>query len=164
MTTLVAIGYPDRTTAAAAAQEAERRTYDLVFRPDAIATVSRDATGRFRTTTNRHPVARGTWWGMFWGALFGLLLFVPWRGLAAGAGFGALIGAVSKAAIDSRYQRQAREMLHPGTSALFLAVDKASTDEAISALKPFGGRVLRSSLPVRAEAHLREVLHGSRQP
>jgi uncharacterized membrane protein len=158
MTTLVAIGYPDRTTAAAAAQEAERRTHDLLFQPDAIAAVSRDATGRFRTTTNLHPVAGGTWWGMFWGLLVGLLFFVPLRGMAVGAGLGALIGTVRKAGIDHRFQRRARDMLQPGTSALYLVVDKATPDEAIAAVKPFGGRVLTSSLADRAQARLQEAL------
>ena len=37
-------------------------------------------------------------------------------------------------------------MLQPGTSALFLVVDKITADKATEALSKFGGRVLKTSL------------------
>ena len=37
MTDLIAIGYPDETTADAAADEAERLAVDLIIQPEAIA-------------------------------------------------------------------------------------------------------------------------------
>src|SRR5262245_54183662 len=100
MATLVAIGYPAETTAAAGAQEAERLAKDLIIQPDAIAVVRRDASGKFHTTTNHQSVLGGTSWGMFWGFLFGLLFFVPFFGMAVGAGLGALMGKVEKSGID----------------------------------------------------------------
>ena len=160
MSTLVAIGYPDETTGAAAAEEAERLAGDLIIEPDAIATVRRDASGKFHTTTNHHPVAGGTTWGMFWGFLFGLLFFIPFFGMAIGAGLGAIMGKIEKTGIDKKFQEQIRSMLQPGTSALFLIVDKATPDKAVEALSKYGGTVLKSSLSRDAEKELQEALHG----
>ena len=57
MAELVAIGYPDETTAAVAAQEAERLAKDLILQPDAIAVIVRDKSGKYHVTTNHNPVA-----------------------------------------------------------------------------------------------------------
>jgi uncharacterized membrane protein len=160
VTTLVAIGYPDETTAAAAADEAERLAKDLIIEPDAISTVRRDVSGKFHTTTSHHPVAGGTTWGMFWGFLFGLLFFVPFLGVAVGAGLGAIFGKIEKTGIDRQFQEQIRDLLQPGTSALFLIIEKATPDKAVAALSEFGGTVLKSSLSEDAEAELQEALHG----
>ncbi len=161
MATLVAIGYPDETTAAAAAEEAERLSADLIIQPDAIAVVRRDANGKFHTTTSHHPMLGGTTWGMFWGLLFGLLFFVPIFGMAVGAGLGALMGKIEKSGVDKTFQRQVRDMLQPGTSALFLIVEKVTPDKAIEALSRYGGTVLKSSLSEENEKDLQEALHGA---
>jgi uncharacterized membrane protein len=162
MATLVAIGYPDESTAEAAADEANRLAEDLIIQPDAIAVVRRDKDGKFHTTTNHHSVLGGTSWGMFWGLLFGLLFFVPFFGMAVGAGLGALLGKVEKTGIDKTFQQQVRDMLQPGTSALFLIIEKSTPDKAVAAMSRYGGTVLKSSLSEQAEAELQEALHGSR--
>lgn len=160
MATLVAIGYPDETTAAAAAEEVQRLAADLIIEPDAIAVISRDANGKFHTTTNHQPVGKGATWGMMWGLLFGMLFFIPFLGMAVGAGLGALMGKVEKTGIDDQFRRQVRDMVRPGTSALFLIVERVTPDKAISALSRFGGTVLKSSLSTEAEAELQAALHG----
>jgi uncharacterized membrane protein len=70
-------------------------------------------------------------------------------------------GAIEKAGIDKRFQQDVRDMLQPGTSALFLVVDKITPDKATEALSKFGGRVLKTSLTKDAEEQLQEALHGS---
>jgi hypothetical protein len=45
MADLIAIGYPDLTTADAAAGEARRLARDLIIQPDAIAVIVRDTDG-----------------------------------------------------------------------------------------------------------------------
>jgi uncharacterized membrane protein len=162
--TLVAIGYPDETTAAKAEQEAERLSQDLIIQPDAIAVIVRDASGKFKVSTNHHPVGGGAMWGMFWGGLFGLLFFIPFFGMAIGAGLGALMGKVEKSGIDEQFQEQVRDMLQPGTSALFLVVEHATPDKAIEALSKYGGTVLKSSLSKEAEKELQNALHGGKVP
>ena len=161
MADLIAIGYPDETTASLAAQEAERLASDLILQPDAIAVIVRDKSGKYHVTTNHQPVAAGATWGMFWGLLFGLLFFVPVLGIAVGAGLGALMGKLQKAGIDKQFQDQVKDMVKPGTSALFLIIDKVTPDKAIAAMSKYGGTVLKSSLSQSAEADLQNALHGA---
>jgi len=160
MATLVAIGYPDETTATAASLEAGRLAKDLIIQPDAIAVIIRDREGKFHVTTNHHAVGGGATWGMFWGLLFGMLFFIPFIGMAVGAGLGALMGKMTKGAIDKEFQEQVRGMLQPGTSALFLIVEAVTPDKAVDALSRYGGTVLKSSLSKEAEAELQDALHG----
>jgi uncharacterized membrane protein len=160
MSTLVAIGYPDETTASAAAEETRRLAGDLIIEPEAIAVISRDAEGRFQVSTHHHAVGSGASWGMFWGFLFGLLFFIPVFGMAVGAGLGALIGKVAKTGIDKQFQDQVRDLLQPGTSALFLVVGKVTPDKAVEALGRYGGTVLKSSLSKDQEKELQDALHG----
>lgn len=161
MSTLVAIGYPDETTATAAAEEARRLAADLIIEPEAIAVISRDAGGKFQVSTIHHTVDGGVSWGMSWGFLFGFLFFVPVVGMPIGAGLRPLMSKVAKMGIDKQFQDQLRGMLRPGTSALFLVVEKVSPDKAVEGLRRYGGTVLKSSLRPEQKKELQEALHGS---
>ena len=160
MADLIAIGYPDETTADAAAEEARRLAQDLIIEPDAIAAIVRDKDGTYHVHTSHHAVGGGATWGMFWGLLFGLLFFIPVFGMAVGAGLGALMGKVTKTGIDREFEDQVRGMLQPGTSALFLMVEKVTPDKAVEALSKYGGTVLKTSLSKEAEQELQDALHG----
>ncbi|WP_433727677.1 DUF1269 domain-containing protein [Actinoplanes sp. CA-051413] len=161
MATLVAIGYPDETTATAAAEEAHRLARDLIIQPDAIAAIRRDADGKFHVQTSHNAMGAGASWGMFWGLLFGVIFFIPFLGMALGAGLGALMGKVAKSGIDKNFQDQVRDLVQPGTSALFLILESVTPDKAVESLSRFGGTVLKSSLSKQAETELQEALHGS---
>src|SRR5437899_2300059 len=129
MSELIAIGYPDQATAEEAADEVRRLSRDLIIEPDAIAVIVRDEDGKYHVHTSHHPVRSGASWGMFWGVLFGLLFFIPGFGLLIGAGLGALMGKITKSGIDKAFQDQVRGMVKPGTSALFLMVEKVTPDK-----------------------------------
>jgi uncharacterized membrane protein len=161
MADLIAIAYPDETTAAAAQVEAESLADDLIIQSDAIASIVRTKDGKFKVSTNHHAVAGGTSWGMFWGLLFGMLFFIPFLGMAVGAGLGALMGKFQKTSVDQVFVQQVREAMQPGTSALFLVVEKVTPDKAVAALSKYGGTVLKSSLSKETEAQLQDALHGS---
>jgi uncharacterized membrane protein len=51
-------------------------------------------------------------------------------------------------------------MLQPGTSALFMVVEKVTPDKAVEALSKYGGTVLKSSLSNEAQQELQDALHG----
>ena len=161
MADLIAIGYPDETTGSLAAEEVHRLAEDLIIEPDAVAVIVRDKEGKFHVHTSHHAVGGGATWGMFWGFLFGLLFFVPVFGMAVGAGMGAIFGKIEKSGIDKQFQQQVRDMLQPGTSALFVVVEKVTPDKAVEALSQYGGTVLKSSLSKESEAELQDALHGS---
>ena len=156
MADLIAIGYPDEATAEAAAEEARRLARDLIIEPDAIAAIVRDKEGSYHVHTQHHAVGAGATWGMFWGLLF----FIPVFGMAVGAGMGALMGKITKSGINREFQDQVRGMLQPGSSALFLMVEKVTPDKAVDALSKYGGTVLKTSLSKEDERELQEALHG----
>lgn len=161
MAELVAIGYPDETSALAAEKEAQQLADELIIQPDAIAAIVRRADGKYQVTTNHHAVGTGATWGMFWGFFFGLLFFVPVLGMGMGAGLGALFGKLEQAGIDKEFQAQVREMLTPGTSALFLMLEDATPETAVRALGRYGGTILKTSLSREVEGKLQCALHGA---
>jgi uncharacterized membrane protein len=158
MADLIAIGYEDESTAVEAMRTAEDLAADLIVQPDQIAAIVRHKDGRFQVITNHHEVGGGAAWGGFWGLLFGVLFFVPVLGFAVGAGVGALMGKLAKAGIDSEFEEQVRDLLRPGTSALFLVVENVTPDRAAAALSEYGGNVLKSSLSREIENLLQEEL------
>jgi uncharacterized membrane protein len=158
MADLIAIGYEDESTGVEAMRTAEDLAADLIIQPDQIAAIVRHKDGKFQVITNHHEVGAGAAWGGFWGVLFGILFFVPVLGLAVGAGVGALMGKLAKTGIDKEFEEQVRDMLKPGTSALFVIVEKVTPDKATAALSHYGGTVLKSSLSRETEQLLQEEL------
>jgi uncharacterized membrane protein len=86
-------------------------------------------------------------------------VFVPFAGLALGAGFGALFGHLGEKRIDKAFQQQVRDYVKPGTSALFVIVEQVTPDKAIAALEQYGGTVIKTSLSDEDTAKLQEALN-----
>ena len=162
MATLVAIGYPDQGTAEEARHTVEGLEGDLIIQAEQVAAISRDLEGKYHvhTTHGGASAGGGAVWGGFWGLLFGLLFFVPFAGWAVGAGLGALFGHLSKKGIDQEFQQQVRDYLKPGTSALFMVIDKVTPDKAIAALEQYGGTVIKTSLSDEDTQKLQEALQA----
>jgi uncharacterized membrane protein len=97
---------------------------------------------------------------MLWGFLFGLLFFVPVLGMAIGAGLGALMGKLTKTTIDKQFRDQVRDLVKPGTSALFLMLEKVTPDRAVEAMSQYGGTVLKTALSKQDEQELQDARHG----
>lgn len=160
MATLVAIGYPDQTTAEEARHTVQQLESELIIQADQVAAISRDMEGKYHvhTTHGGAGAGAGAVWGGFWGLLFGLLFFVPFAGWAVGAGLGALFGHLGEKGIDKAFQQQVRDYLKPGTSALFMVIEKATPDKAIAALDQYGGTVIKTSLSEEDTRKLQEAL------
>ena len=139
----------------------EHAAPNLPIEPDALAVVVRDGDARYRVQTNHHVVASETRWGMVWELLFGVLFFAPVLGMAVGAGLAGLMARVERMGVDEDFQRQVRDMLQPGTSALFMVVEEVTPETAVEAVSRYGGRVVTSSLCERSERALQERLHGA---
>ena len=161
MATLVAIGYPDQATADKARLTVQGLESDLVIQADQVAAISRDDAGKYHVTTTHggSSTAGGAVWGGFWGLLFGLLFFIPFAGWAIGAGIGALFGHLGKDMIDESFQQQVRDYVQPGTSALFLIIEKATPDKAIAALEQYHGTVIKTSLSDEDTTKLQDALN-----
>ncbi len=160
MATLVAIGYPDQGTAEQARETVYQLESELIIQADQVASISRDLEGKYHvhTTHGGAGAGAGAVWGGFWGLLFGLLFFIPFAGWALGAGMGALFGHLGSKAIDKEFQEQVRNHLQPGTSALFMVIEKATPDKAIAALQQYGGTVIKTSLSDEDTKKLQEAL------
>ena len=76
------------------------------------------------------------------------------RGRRAGRPLGKLI----KTGVEIAFQDQVRDLVKPGTSALFLMLEKVIPDKAVEAMSKFGGTVLKTSLSKDAEQELQEAL------
>ncbi|HUO69727.1 MAG TPA: DUF1269 domain-containing protein [Solirubrobacteraceae bacterium] len=160
MATLVAIGYPDQTTAEQARQTVSQLEAELIIQADQVASISRDLEGKYHVHTSHGGggAGAGAVWGGFWGLLFGLLFFIPFAGWAMGAGLGALFGHMGEKGIDKQFQEQVRDYLKPGTSALFMVIEQATPDKAIAALQQYGGTVIKTSLSEEDTKRLQEAL------
>jgi uncharacterized membrane protein len=160
MATLVAIGYPDQVTAEQARETVQQLEGELIIQADQVASISRDLDGKYHVHTTHGGASSGAGaiWGGFWGFLFGLLFFIPFAGLAFGAGMGALMGHFGEKGIDKAFQQQVRDYLQPGSSALFMVIEKARPDKAIAALQHYGGTVIRTSLSDEDTKKLQDAL------
>ncbi len=162
MSDLIAIGYNDETTAAAAADEARRLAKDLIIEADAIASIRRDAEGKYHVTTTHHAGRFRRHLGHVLGLAVRHALLRPGIRHGVRAPASALsMGKVTKTGIDKQFQEQVRGMVKPGTSALFLVVEKVTPDKAVEAMSRFGGTVLKSSLSKEAEKELQAELQGN---
>ena len=125
------------------------------------ATVSIAESGSYIVeTTGRPGSARGLP-GMFWDALFGLILVVPVPGSSYGPSAGALLGALINAGVDERFLARAREALAPGTSALALLLGERDQDEDLWPLRQHGGTLIVTSLAPGQEAELEREFGGA---
>jgi uncharacterized membrane protein len=157
---LIAIGYSDTVTARAAMEEIERLSPDFVIRADEIAAIVLDDNETFKTFINANIVRNEATWAMFWEMFFALLYFIPVLGMPVGTRFGEIVDKIQRSGIDPEFLDRARHMLTPGTSALFLIVEKVTPDRVVGALDEFGGTVLQSKLTKHAVNAVQEVLHG----
>ncbi len=70
------------------------------------------------------------------------------------------MGKITKSGVDKQFQDQVRDMVKPGTSALFLMLEKVTPDKAVEAMSKYGGTVLKTSLSKEGEKALQDALHG----
>lgn len=163
MSDLIVIGYPDEDTAERAWRELTQLQRDYLVDLDDAAIVRRDRNGKLHVTTPaHHAVAWGTLSGLFWGVVLGLLLLGPLApvvGVASGI-MGAAIGAGTDLGIKDDFRERVQELVQPGTSALLVIARKVTLDRFLEALQPYGGTVLKTSLPHDAEQQVMKALHG----
>jgi uncharacterized membrane protein len=157
---LIVIGYPDEQTAPRVWDEVRKLQQDYLIDLEDAAVIIHKPDGKFEIRTAHNPVAGQTFWGLFWGFLVGLIFLVPLFGMAVGAATGAIFGAIERTSITRDFRDRIRDLVTPGTSALFMIVRKVTTDKVLDALKPYGGTVLKTSLSREDETRLQEALQG----
>ena len=163
MSDLIVIGYPDEDTAERVWNELVRLQEDYVVDLEDAAIIRRDQKGKLHVTTPaHHAVTWGTLSGLFWGTLIGLIFLFPLAPLVGAASglMGAALGAAQDLGIRDDFKKRVQDMVRPGTSALLVVVRRVTPDRFVEALRPYGGEILRTSLPHDAEQQLMKALHG----
>jgi uncharacterized membrane protein len=163
MSDLIVIGYPDEGTAEKVWGELTKLQEDFLVDLEDAAIIRRDQKGKLHTTTPaHHAVTWGTLSGLFWGVLIGLIFLWPLAPVVGVAGgiMGAALGAAGNLGLKDEFRQRVQDMLQPGTSAIMIIARKVTPDKFIEALKPYGGTVLKTSLPHDAEQQLMRTLHG----
>lgn len=129
----------------------------LVDLDDAVVVIKNEK-GKVKVKQSYDLVTSGALSGGFWGSLIGLLFLHPLLGVAAGLASGALSGALTDIGVDDELIKDLGKTIEPSTSALFLLVRKATPDKVLEELRPYGGKLLRTSLSKSDEASLKAAL------
>jgi uncharacterized membrane protein len=158
MSTFVAIAYDNPHKALEVRLELVKAQEEyLIDLEDAVVAV-KNAHGRVKLHQAVNLTAAGAVSGGFWGTLIGLLFLNPLLGLAAGAGAGAISGALTDVGINDDFMKQLAEKLQPNTSALFVLVKQATPDRVVPRIRQYGGTVLQTSLTHEDEQKLQTAL------
>jgi len=166
MSDLIVVAFPGEDTADQVLNKLQALQKEHLIDLEDACVVVRDRNGKVHVKQAVNLIgleaASGGAFGALWGTLIGLLFLNPLAGLltgaAFGAGAGALSGMLSDYGINDDFIRSLGETLEPGTSALFVLVRRATLDKVLPEVRPFGGKVIRTSLSTEQEARLRRAL------
>jgi uncharacterized membrane protein len=159
MSNLIVVAYPDEYRAAEVLATLRRLNKAYLIDLDDACYVTKDAGGKIKLHQNTSLTGAAAAWGGMWGVLIGLLFFVPFLGLAVGAGLGALSGRFADYGIDDKFAKQLAATMKPNSSAIFMLVRRSTPDKVIPELSQYGGTILQTSLPKETEAKLQEALN-----
>lgn len=161
MSDLVVIVYPSE----ARAEEMRlkiislQKEYLIEIGDAAIAVMHED--GKVKLNQLLNTTALGAVSGSFWGLLLGSIFLMPVFGAALGAASGALGGALTDYGVNDGFMKELSASLQPGNAALFVLINKMTTDKVLEAIKGTGGVVLKTSLDHTQEQKLRDALAGT---
>ena len=159
MSDLIVIGYENQQTARQAYVEVQRLQQDFIVELRGLAIVDVDADGKTHVDTPKRIIGSSVATGAIFGLLLSLLFFIPGMVLLGGA-IGALMGTFNKSGIDAEFRHQVEHLLQPGHSAVVIMASKITEDKFATAMQPFGGTILKTSLSDEDEKELAEELAG----
>jgi uncharacterized membrane protein len=163
MSTLVVVGYDDLFKAEEVRLKLMKMQKDYLIDLGDAAVAVKDQSGKVKLHQAVNMTAAGAVSGGFWGTLIGLIFLNPLIGLAVGATTGAVSGALTDLGINDKFMKDLAETLKPGSSALFVLVQKATPDKVLEELAGTGGKVLKSSLSHDNEAKLQAALNAAKK-
>ena len=162
MSELIVVGFDNELKADEVLHKlGEMQKEHLVDLDDAVVVIKNEK-GKVKVKQSYDLVTSGALSGGFWGSLIGLLFLHPLLGVAAGLATGALSGALTDVGVDDEFIKDLGKTIEPNTSALFLLVRKATPDKVLEELRPYGGKLLRTSLSKSDEASLKAALEKAK--
>lgn len=159
---LIVVAFEGQTRAAEVLQTLERIHHERLIDLHSAAVIIRDNSGKttFHETNDFNSVQ-----GLASGALVGGLVGLIKGGLLGGALLGAGAGYVASKVLDlgfgDDFLREVAESLTPNSSAIVAAVEFERVDEAMRALDPFHGKILRQTLPPEQAQKLVVAMEGA---
>ncbi|MCB9413376.1 MAG: DUF1269 domain-containing protein [Actinobacteria bacterium] len=160
MSDLIVIGYDDEATGRKAYDTVLTLNQDMVVQLEGLAMVTTDEHGKNHVETPSKLVGSSAAFGALWGLLIGVLFFVPVFGLALGGVMGALMGKIGKSGINDQFRKQVNDMMTPGSAAVVIMASQITEDKFADAMKPYGGKLLKTSLSTEDEKELAHELSG----
>ena len=155
MSDLVVVGFDNELKADEVLHKlGQMQKEHLVDLEDAVVVIKNEK-GKVKIKQAYDLVTSGAIGGGFWGSLVGLLFLHPLLGVTVGLATGALSGALMDVGINDEFIADLGKTIEPGTSALFLLVRKATPDKVLDELRPYGGKLLKTSLSKSDEASLK---------
>ena len=158
MSNLIAVAYPDLSTAQQVAGTLTGLQKEKSIVMDDIVVVERRPDGKIKLHQAISTAGAGAAGGALWGGLIGLLFLAPLLGMAFGAAGGALGGKMADVGVDDSFMKDLGEQLQPGAAALIALGSSDARDKLLDRIGPYGGHVLQTSLAGEAEEQLRAAL------
>ena len=158
MSNLIAIAYPDRSSAEDVAGTLSRLQTEHAIELEDMVIVTREQDGKVKLHQSTKLAAAGAAGGALWGGLIGLIFLVPLLGMAVGAATGAATGALTDVGVDDKFMKELGANLQPGGAALIVLVHRSTPDKVLPEIAKFGGTVIQSSLDNETEQRLRHIL------
>jgi uncharacterized membrane protein len=131
---------------------------DLVIVEEVAAVAWPEGLRKPTTRTLGSLTGPGTLWGGSWGVLLSLIFLTPLAGPAFGAAAGAVAGTLSDFGIDDDFIIRVRQLVTPGTSALFVVCDGATAERLAFEWSDLDVELVRCDLSSEQERRLRYAL------
>ncbi|MER7910249.1 DUF1269 domain-containing protein [Streptomyces sp. NPDC096068] len=162
MSELIVIGYDDHAVAREAFETVQRLRDDHVveLRGLAVVRVDQDGETHVDTPAKSEEIALSATAGALWGLVLGIIVLTPGIG-ALGAALGGLVGKLNQMGVDRGFRQKVSDLLEPGSAAVVVMASEITEDRFAAAMEPFGGTVLKTSLPEESERELAEQLTGA---
>src|SRR3954452_1512943 len=155
MTELIVITFESEPEAEAAYAKALNLQEDQVVELAGLALVKVDPSGKTHVETpHSGDLGEATGRGALFGALIGLLFFVPFLGLAVGGALGALFAHLDKSPVNAEFRQSVQAAVSAGRSAVVVYASKIDEDRFAADMKPLGGTTVRTSISEEEEDRL----------
>ena len=158
MSTLVAIAYPDMSTAEKVRQELIQANKEHLVQLEDAVIVEHQHDGKIKLHQAMGTTGAGAAGGALWGGVIGLLFLAPLVGMAIGAASGAVAGKFTDVGVDDDFMKQLGASLPTGGAALIALGSSGARDKLVERMRPYGGEIIQTSLSEDEEEQLRAAL------
>ncbi len=163
MSTLLVVSYDSKEKAENVRQQLVKMQKEYLINLEDAVVATRDEKGKVHLDQMYNMAAAGAASGGFWGLLIGMLFLNPLLGFAAGAGSGAIAGALTDVGIEDDFMKNLAENLKDDSSMLFMLLDNLVFDKVLEELQGTGGTIIQTSLSHNDEEKLKTAIEKHKE-